>query len=478
MTSRWQRVYERLPVFLQEAALSVYGRRLLRERFDPDFEARLGRLLEVERDSPEQHRAYQEQRLRTVVRRAFAHVPFHRRRMEKLGLGPDDVSTLEGLARLPVLSREEIHEHLGDMLAGDVRRETLLLGHTSGTTGSPLEFWWDRRVCVWNNLMLYRARAWAGHRFGDLTATLLGNVIVPPAQKEPPFWRACRPWNKIFFSSFHLERANLPAYAGHLRALGRVWLEAYPSTAYVLAQYLEEKNDTVPLRGVFLSSETLTAGQREVIERRFDCRVWDAYSMSERVIFSAECEVHAGQHLFPEFGIVEVLDGNDRPVPPGEPGRLVATGLQNEAMPLLRYDTGDVGGIDPRPCACGRSLARMLPITTKAEDVVVTPDGRFISSSVLTHPFKPMRNVAKSQLVQETPGRLLVRIVPREEYGEDDSRALVAGLRERLGEGIQIDLELVDDIPRTASGKYRWVISRVPLGLGSAAGKNLFGEEG
>jgi phenylacetate-CoA ligase len=362
------------------------------------------------------------------------------------------------------------------MVSTRARRRDLLLGHTSGTTGSPLEFWWDREVSVWNNLMLHRARAWAGYRFGDLTATLLGNAIVPLRQDRPPFWRSCRPWRKIFFSSFHLERRHLPSYVEKLRSLGPLWLEAYPSTAYVLARYLEETRQVLPLRGVFLSSETLIPMVREVVEERFATRVWEAYSMSERVIFAAECEEHRGQHLFPEFGVVEVLDEDDRPLPPGRPGRLVATGLCNWAMPLLRYDTGDIGGIDPTPCPCGRTLPRLLPVTTKAEDIVVTPEGRYVSASVLTHPFKPMRRIEKSQILQEEPGRLVVRIVPRDGYGPQDSRRLLEGLRERLGSSVEIQIELVDDIPRTAGGKYRWVVSRVPLRLGEAPEGNLFGE--
>lgn len=476
MTSPFQALYERSPILLQNALVSLYGLRTIRERFDGDFAAKLRWLGETERWPAERQREYQEERVREVVRLAWEEVPFYRRRLEAIGGAPGDFRRLEDLARLPVLRREEVHANLEEMRSRAVPRRQLLLGHTSGTTGSPLEFYWDRNVCVWNNLMLYRAREWAGYAFGAATATLLGNVIVPLRQQRPPFWRTCRPWNKIFFSSFHLERRHLASYAAAFRDLGAQWLEAYPSTAFVLAEHLEERGETLPLRGVFLSSETLTAAQREVIERRFATKAWDAYSLSERVLFSAECEAHAGHHLFPEFGYVEVLDAEDRPVPPGRPGRLVATGLQNLAMPLVRYDTGDVGGFDTDACPCGRTLPRMLPVTTKAEDIVVTPEGRFVSSSVLTHPFKPMSNIEKSQIIQETVDRITVRIVRRPSYTEEDSRILLRGLAERLGPAMRIELEFVDDIARTTRGKYRWVVSRVPLRLGSSGATNLFWE--
>jgi phenylacetate-CoA ligase len=474
VNQHWQALYERTPILAQELVVSLYGLATRRRRFDAGFEARLAWLRDAERWPLERQIAYQEERLREIAAAAYEHVAFYRRRMSDRGLRATDLRSLADLAKLPVLRRNDVHEHREEMVSRLADRRSLVMGHTSGTTGSPLEFWWDRNVEIWNNTMLYRARGFAGYRFGDRTATLLGNVIVPLGQQEPPFWRRCLPWNKVFFSSFHLNRRHLPSYVAELSRLSPLWLEAYPSTAYVLAQYLEDSGTTLGLSGVFLSSETLTTAERESIESRFTTRVWDAYSMSERVIFSAECEAHDGHHLFPEFGIVEVLDVEDRPVPPGQTGRLVATGLQNLAMPLIRYDTGDIGGFDPRPCACGRTLPKLLPVTTKAEDVVVTPEGRWISASVLTHPFKPMQAIERSQIIQETVDALTVRIVRRPEYEDHDSERLIAGLRARLGPQMRITLEFVEDIPRTASGKYRWVISRVPLGLGSGSQANLF----
>ena len=477
MNSLSYSIYERSPIFVQNVMTSLYGQRLLRERMDADFDEQLAWLAETDFWPANRHREYQEERLRTIVEHAYKNISFYRRRMEERGLLPRNIQALEDLRKLPILTRPDVHEHGDKMLSRAADRRDLFLGHTSGTTGSPLEFFWDRRVCVWNNLLDYHYRSWAGARFGDLTASLLGNVIVPLHQQRPPFWRTCKPWHRIFFSSFHLEPRHLPSYVEKLRELGVIWLQAYPSTAYVLAQFLEECAETLPLAGVLLSSETLTPGVREVIERRFAARAWDTYSMSERVIFAGECERHAGQHVSPQFGIVEVLDDHDEPAAPGTLGRIVATGLQNFAMPFLRYDTGDVGGIDPEPCACGRTYPKLLPIMTKAEDILVTPEGRFISSSILTHPFKPMVNIEKSQLVQETVDHLTVRLVRRPTYTEHDSEMLLAGLRQRLGPAIRIDLQFVNDIPRTPRGKYRWVISRVPLRLGSATETNLFWQE-
>ena len=130
-------------------------------------------------------------------------------------------------------------------------------------------------------------------------------------------------------------------------------------------------------------------------------------------------------------------------------------------MPMIRYRTADVSAISTDACSCGRSLRRIRTVTTKAEDIVVTPDGRMVSPSVLTHPFKPLDQIVKSQIVQDRLDHLIVKLVPSAEFTPEEERSLVRSLRERLGPGMTIDVRLVDDIPREPSGKYRWVISHV-----------------
>jgi phenylacetate-CoA ligase len=202
--------------------------------------------------------------------------------------------------------------------------------------------------------------------------------------------------------------------------------------------------------------------------------VFDVFSQAERVLFAMECEKHDGLHVQPEFGVLEIVGDDGEALADGRFGRIIATGLENHGMPLIRYEVGDVSAKEGAPCGCSRTLPRMAAVSTKAEDIVVTPEGRFISSSTLTHPFKPMVRIEKSQIVQETPGRVTVKIVRRPGYTDDDTRALVTALGERLGPSVAIEVEFVDDIPRGPSGKFRWVVSKVPLRFAGTEGRNLY----
>jgi phenylacetate-CoA ligase len=202
-----------------------------------------------------------------------------------------------------------------------------------------------------------------------------------------------------------------------------------------------------------------------LIEERFEAPVFDFFGMAERVAFATQCaEAHA-YHLNFEYAYNELVDSEGNPVKEGQEGFLVGTSLLNYGMPFIRYKTTDVSTISTGQCSCGRHMPILKGITTKDEDIVVTPEGKLISSSVLTHPFKPLDSVLESQILQEELDRLQVRIVPRSDFSEKDSAHLISALRDRVGPTMHIELMFVNNIPRTRAGKFRWVISKVPLPL-------------
>jgi phenylacetate-CoA ligase len=253
----------------------------------------------------------------------------------------------------------------------------------------------------------------------------------------------------------------MTSYVAEIRRRRLRFLEGYPSTLFILAQHLIATGETLPMEAVFSSSETLHQVQLEAILAAFGCTPFDFYGHAERAIFATECELHEGKHLAEEYGFAEIVNEEGTSLPDGEFGYLTGTSLFNIAMPMIRYRTTDISAIMHEPCKCGRSLRRIENISTKAEDIVVTPDGRMISPSVLTHPFKPFPQIVASQLVQERADRLVVKIIPSDRFTPENQAELLRSLGARLGPAVQLDLQIVEDIPRERSGKFRWVISHV-----------------
>jgi len=475
---KWiERLYLASPAPVQNTLVTAYGLKARRERFGDAYDRWSEFLRGAERFSRTELETYQNERLSRLIRHVYENVPYYRRVMKERGLTPDDFRTSEDLPKFPILTKELVRRHLRELIADGQRVENLKASPTSGTTGSPFVVYWDKETDVLWNAMIWRHRRWAGVEFGQRYGTLLGRVVVPPGQHRPPFWRFNRAWNQVLFSSFHLSPDNIPSYVAEFLGSRIESLEAYPSTAFILALGLERAGVRVPLRAVFTSSEPLLQMQRELIESRFETRVFDYFGMSEAIMFAGQCEIQRGMHHFAELSIVEVLDERGEPARDGQAGRLVGTNLHNLAMPLVRFEVGDLTARLRESCPCGRPHPLYSQVTTKAEDIVVTPDGRLISPSVLTHPFKPLKGLLKSQIIQETPTQLRVLLVAAGTIEPRVLEELRAGFVSRIGPGVRIDIEVVADIPVGPTGKFRWVISRVPLGEKLQAQGNLYTED-
>jgi phenylacetate-coenzyme A ligase PaaK-like adenylate-forming protein len=456
-----EKLYSSSPVTMQTLLLNLKAIELYHERYGRKFWNLFEEFKKNEWRGLSDLEEWQNRRLRELVRHAYDTVPYYREVFTESRISPEDIRTVDDLHRLPILTKDIIKKNFNRLISSKIPKRKIRHGHTSGTTGSPLNVSYDIQTCVAHHVVDWRWKNWAGLEYGQAYASLQGRVIVPTDCKKPPFWRKNYINNQLFLSSFHLTENNLPHYFEKLSKDNIGYLEGYPSNIYILALYLIKKNITFPMKAILTSSETLFSYQKEAIEKAFSCEIFDSYGMAERVVFATECNHHQGHHLNLDYGITEFLNSDNEPVSQGKLGTIVATSLHNFAMPLIRYQTNDSCTLKKIACSCGRGFPMMDAVATKNEAIVTLPDGRLISPSVLTHPFKPMENIIESQIIQEKIDLLRVKIVKNEKYGMKDEEALIAGFSERLGNDIQIMVEYVEEIPRTKSGKFKWVVSRI-----------------
>lgn len=463
MGSIYEKIYNKLPIPAQNVAISLFGFSITLERYGKKFK-KIRRFLERSQYfTDDELKEYQREKLTKIIHHAYENVPYYRELFKANKLTPNDIRSIKDLEKVPVLTKDDIKKYYNKLIAQNIDKKKLKMGHTSGTTGSPLEILWDKNIVLMTNAVLWRQRNWSGLEFGDKFATFFGRVSVPISQKTPPFWRYNFAHNQLLFSSFHLTKDNLIAYFDKMAKFSPKAIEGYPSNLFILAKFLKETNRKFPLKLVLTTSETLHKYQRELIEESFQCKIFDYYGMAERVIFATECEEHCGHHLNSEYGITEFVDGDGNSVSAGNIGKIVATGLHNYGMPLIRYETNDASGLNFKKCACNRNLPIFNDVATKEEDIIKAPDGRYISSSALTHPFKPLHNIVESQIIQDDTNHMRIKIVKKNSYDQKDTHKLLSEMQRRVGKEMIIDIEFVDSIPREVSGKFRWVISKVPL---------------
>jgi phenylacetate-CoA ligase len=453
-------LYDALPPGLRSLAASLHGHRLSALRYNAVSDSLVAEALERETWDAARWKTWQDERLGHVLQRAATRVPYYRGQWAERRRKGDKASA-DVVENWPVLKKEALRQDSMAFRADGCSTRTMCSEHTSGTTGTPLHLWHSRRAVVgWYALFEARWRRWYGVTRRDRWANVGGQLVVPIARRKPPFWVWNAPMHQLYMSSYHLTGDSVPYYFDALEKYRVRYILGYTSSLYSLAVAAKELRRKLRMEVVLTNAEPLYAHQRELIIEVFQCPVRETYGMAESVAAASECE--AGKlHLWPEAGVVEVLDAHsDLPVPPGTTGRIVATGLLDLDLPLIRYETGDSGALDPDtgPCECGRSLPRLLQVEGRNDDLLRTKDGRPIGR--LDPVFKASMRIREAQIVQESLDRVSVRLVPLAGYSRADEALIAARLRERMGD-IEVGFEKLDSIPREKNGKFRAVICQV-----------------
>lgn len=457
MSDRLLQLYHHLPPVARTVAASLRGYYLRAARYSAATEALVAAAFEREHWSLARWHAWQEERLARVLARAAARVPYYRQQWSAR-----QAAQWTRLSSWPMLEKEALRQRARDFVADDCDPNKMYREHTSGTSGKALDLWLTRATLKeWYALNDARWRRWYDLAPADRWAILGGQLVAPVTARRPPFWVWNQALNQLYLSSYHLAPDLIPHYLDALAAHRVTFLLGYTSALYALAQgALAARRRDLQMKVVITNAEPVFAYQREVIAAAFQCPVRETYGMAEYVAAAGECEA-GSLHLWPEVGWVEVCDG-DRPVAPGTTGELICTGLLNLDMPLIRYRVGDRGALlpdDAPSCACGRTLPRLARIEGRIDDVLYTVDGRRIGR--LDPIFKAQLPVREAQIVQETLDRVRVRYVPAPEFNNAAARELIRRLQARMG-AVEVVLEEVAELPRTANGKFRAVICQLP----------------
>jgi phenylacetate-CoA ligase len=399
--------------------------------------------------------------LRTFVEHCYRSSRHYRWLFDSNGLRPSDIRSLEDVDRIPITPKEALRAHTQDFYTR-TDRGRLVEVHTSGTTGSPLTVYFSRDDIGARFAFLERCRRWAGVRIGQRRASFTGQGIIPARQSEPPFWRHNRPGNQLLFSSYHLAPEHLPAYAAALVNFSPEIIDGYPSSLHIVGEHLIRSGQAgrITPRAILVSAETLLPHQRYAIETAFQSKVFNQYASSEGAPFISEC-INGRLHVHLDSGLIEIVRSDGTPASPGEPGEMVVSSFTSSVTPLLRYAIRDVAvaAEDSAACECGLPFPFIQNLLGRVDDILHTPERGYVGR--LDTVFKKLPNsVVEAQIVQTTPRRVVVRLVPdRKRYRADHARLLLAELRLRLGEGIDIQIEEVERIEPSANGKMRAVVN-------------------
>jgi phenylacetate-CoA ligase len=407
---------------------------------------------------PQALQSLQLRRLNALLADVGRHVPYWRRQLAELGIGPEGLASLAELQRLPFLTKAVIRAST-DAIKSE-RAQGLARFNTGGSSGEPLIFFIGKERVSHDVAAKWRATRWWGVDIGDPEIVVWGSPIELGSQDRLRAWRD-KLMRTELLPAFEMNEAKLDGFVAAIRRKRPHMLFGYPSALSHIARHAQARGvamNDLGIKVAFVTSERLYDEQRVLIEAVFGCPVANGYGGRDAGFIAHQCP-SGGMHLTAEDIIVELVDPKGRPVQAGQPGEIVVTHLATGDFPFIRYRTGDVAVMDERRCACGRGLPMLKEIQGRTTDFVIANDGTVMHGLALIYVLRDVPGLASFKVIQQSRSRTEVLLVPEAGFEAGAPAKIVEAFRKRLGAGVEVDVRIVDAIPAEKSGKFRYIVS-------------------
>ncbi|MDP5148784.1 phenylacetate--CoA ligase family protein [Rheinheimera baltica] len=411
--------------------------------------------------SPDELSALQWQSLTRLLKHSFDNSPYYHQRWQKAGV--DDIRTVDSMAQfqqLPILTKADIQQHYDQLKAKNF--DNNIVKSTGGSTGTPLRFELDANSNTRREAIMWRGYDWLGAGLGVRTLYLwgagIGQVSFARQIKERLYHGL---YNRKMLNSFSMAPDNMHQYIAQINAYRPDAMVAYVNPLYELSKHILQQNIVVHRpNSILTGAEPLYEYQRDTIEKAFSCPVYNTYGCREVMLIAAECKTHKKLHINSDHLLVETVN-QDGQVNNGESGDVLLTDLFNYGMPLIRYQNGDRATLHNAACGCGNPLPLMSSIDGRKLDVIKTRSGKLIPGELFPHLFKEFASIDKFQVRQSDIDELIICIVTKNGLADGDKLAICNEINRYAAHELTLTFKFVDDIPLTASGKYRVTICEV-----------------
>ncbi|MDP2795368.1 MAG: hypothetical protein Q8O25_15025 [Sulfurisoma sp.] len=426
----------------------------LHRRRHPARFALLDDLLRRQACSRDELLEWQHEELARIVAFAAANTDYYARRFAGIpGLG----ERRPAIAEFSILTKDDVIGNMEAMLTRGADRAGARIGYTGGSTGRPLAFYWDAARHELMRAGMMRSYMGAGWRPGERIVNFWGAAQDIKGGAAGP-GRKYAAWvsGETTLAAREFTEGDLREWAAFVQSYRPVLLQGYASILAALARFVLDHRLPMPrtLRGVYSTAEILTEEQREVMERAFSCPVFNQYGSREIPNIACECR-QGNMHVFTDMVWLEslALDGED--------DRLLVTSLTNRLMPMIRYDIGDSGRLKEGDCTCGWPFPLMEMGLCRHNDMIRTAGGRNIHPAYFNGLLHGMTAIRQYQFVQVGRDRIDLNLVAASRLSSDALESLRQKVRHDVDAGMMIEVNYIDEIRRTVSGKHRFVISKV-----------------
>jgi phenylacetate-CoA ligase len=399
-------------------------------------------------------RELQNKKLRALIKHSYAHVPYYRHLFKKAKLRPDDIKTVDDIGKIPISKKTDLAgKPIENITANNIDLSKCLVQGTSGSTGIPLTIYHERAArMISSEFQNYFLQFNCGDKITNKRVTIAGAWMAPPQK----YIQKLGIWRTKNISPFNHPKIQLE----EIREFDTNTLIAFPSCIVPLAKEIRETDFIgIQLSLIFTSGEFLNENVRNYLMKTFEANIFDSYGTNEVGKISGECIEHS-YHIKSSTVFVEMTRDGEA-VSAGEKGDITVTNLLHYAQPFIRYNLEDFGSILNDECICGSRFPLMKLTSGRVSDFIHLPDGKAISVHQVTRFFTVMQDIKQYQVIQETTNRLTVKLVKGHSFKESMIAEIEQMFNKRLGNDIEINVSVVDHIPREKSGKFKLFKSNI-----------------
>ncbi|MDH5424078.1 MAG: phenylacetate--CoA ligase family protein [Gammaproteobacteria bacterium] len=407
-----------------------------------------------------QMKTEQDQQLQRIIEYSYKNIPYYRKVFDRLGLKPDEISKVEDLIKLPVLTKSIIRENIEDFYPKNIKMHKYVNGATGGSTGAPLKYRMSDECYSMGVACLYRGWGYAGYRLGDKVAVIAGGSLV---NKDTSFFYKLKDFMLNFrhYSSYGMDDSLINKYIDDIAGWKPDYLRGYATSIYEIAKYLNKNKNInkIKVKAVFTTAEMLLPKQRGLIEKVFGCEVFNTYGLNDGGVSAYECSYHDGMHIDMERSVLEVVNEKCSQVV-NEEGLILATSLHNTSFPFIRYDTNDIGVVSDSKCKCGCQKTLLKSLKGRVTDSLRL-NGSLISSPVLTVLMGSL-DILNYQIIQFDERTLEVRLEKGAGFTSEDEDFIKASFESHVGK-LHIVFNYTSCFDSVGDVKHKFIINKMDL---------------
>lgn len=449
------KIYNVLPLFIRNSVGKVYRLLPKKLRYGSFYSKYCQRINLFQNNNNEV--ALIQNLLLNQVNYAIENIPFYKQH--------EQIESIEQLLVFPIVNKDTIAKNPA-LFINPTLRPRGLKSNTGGSSGTPFSFSIEKGITRPKEAAHFNWY-WRqyGYKPGDKVLMIRGKSLRNNADFE---YQAIG--NKLVVSCYNLNQVSIKEIYKQILKFKPKFIHAYPSSLLIFTKelqlYLKDKSPDFGVKAIFLGSEYLFEQDKAFFGKFYHSKAINWYGHSECLIHGGKCELSGDYHFYPFYGYVELVDENDNLITkPNIEGRIIATGFDNKVMPLIRYDTGDIGIYsEKQECECGFKGKSLSKIVGRGKDFIVLEDGTQVTLTafIFGQHHEEFSKIREMQLLQNKPGEVLLKVVPLNDFSLEEQNKLKNRLTKSVhNDLLKVDIQIVNNIEKTHRGKHRLLIQNI-----------------